>query len=240
MRFAQSMNTLPASQTSMVCAVRRLLRHDPLLARSRKISVGAVSTERLLLTFPREAMFDANDPLSLGAVIGAELPDGLTRHWQRAEVVHLGLDEADTTGERIKKLYLEFSPETTPEPGLAYLALKAGSQGQLHRYELLDDPSSVLEHLALPSEIQAFICQLAVFGPVLRVSEPGSARLSVDIGLTEHSPDPILLASLGRIVAAVNPDANAPTCWPSHVAIGRDRNAVPFITLYGWPDGALP
>jgi hypothetical protein len=224
--------------TEMITALRPLLRHDPLVARSCKISGQGVSTDRFLLTFPRAAMVQA-EPQVLGDLIRAQLPDSLTRHWQRAEVIHLGLDDADTMGGRVRKLYLEFSEEETPEQGLAYLALKAGPQVRLHRYDRLLDPAPVLADLALPRDLQDFVCRLAATCPILRVSEAGSARLSLDIGLMDCAPDPGLLDALGQIVARVNPSAAAPADWPSHVAIGRDRNGRPFVTLYGWPDAAL-
>lgn len=230
---------MTSALTGMITALGPLLRHDPLVARSRKISGQGVSADRFLLTFPRAAMV-VPDPQALGDLIGAKLPDSMTRHWQSADVVHLGLDEADTTGGGVRKLYLEFSPETTPEQGLAYLALKAGYQTRLHRYDVEENPTSVLADLALTPDLQDFIADLATTCPVLRVSEAGSARLSLDIGLTECTPDPGLLDRLGRIIASVSPTAAAPASWPSHVAIGRDRNSLPFVTLYGWPDEASP
>lgn len=230
---------MTASLARMIAALRPLLRHDPLVARSRKISGQGVSADRFLLTFPRAAMVRA-EPQTLGDLIGAQLPDSLTRHWQRAEILHLGLDDADSTGGSVRKLYLEFSPESTPEQGLAYLALKAGSQVGLHRYDLLDDPASVLADLALPTDLHEVIGQLARTCPILRVWDAASARLSLDIGLMDCAPDPGLLGRLGRIVADLNPAAAAPVSWPSHVAIGRDRNGLPFITLYGWPEEASP
>lgn len=227
------------SLSQMITALGPLLNHDPLVARSRKITAQGVSADRVLLTFPRAALVRA-EPQALGDLIGAQLPASLTRHWQRAEILHLGLDDADSAGGRVRKLYLEFSPESTPEQGLAYLALKVGSQERLHRYDLLDDPASVLADLALPPDLHEVIGHLARTCPILRVCEAASARLSLDVGLMDCAPDPGLLARLGRIVADLNPAAAAPASWPSHVAIGRDRNALPFITLYGWPGEALP
>ncbi len=227
------------SLTGMLTALGPLLHHDPMVARSRKISGQGVSADRVLLTFPRAAMVQA-DPQALGDLIGAKVPDALTRHWQSAEIIHLGLDEADTTGDSVRKLYLEFSPETAPEQGLAYLGLKVGTQTRLHRYDLLDDPTSVLADLALPPDLQDFIFGLTSTCPILRVSEAGSARLSLDIGLMDCAPDPDLLDRLRRMVATLNPIAAGPVIWPSHVAIGRDRNGLPFVTLYGWPDEASP
>lgn len=230
---------MTASLTRMIRALGPMLYHDPLVARSRKISGQGVSTGRFLLTFPRAALVRP-DPQALGDLIGASLPDSLTRHWQGAEILHLGFDDADTTGGSVGKLYLEFSPETTPEQGLVYLALKAGTRTSLHRYVLLDDPTSALADLALSPDLQDFIRGLTPTCPILRVSEAGSARLSLDIGLMDCPHDPVLLGRLGRIVAALNPAADAPTSWPSHLAIGRDRNGLPFVTLYGWPGEASP
>lgn len=231
---------MPTSLATMLGQLGPLLRHAPLVARSRKISGDTVSSDRFLLTFPRAAMLRPLDPRPLGELIGATLPDRLIRHWLRAEVVHLGLDDADTAGGKILKLYLEFSPETAPEQGLAYLALKAGSQAHLHRYDVVENSAPVLNDLSLPPVMQDFVRDLSATCPILRVSDSGSARLSLDIGLTDHPPDPRLLDRLGQIVSSVNPAATAPTAWPSHVAIGRDRNGTPFVTLYGWPDEALP
>lgn len=224
----------------LIGALRPLLPHDPLLARSRKISAAGVSDRRYLLTFPREALADPDDCAALAQAIGLPLPDLLAQHWTRAEMIHLGLDDADTTGESLLKIYLEFAPETTPEPGLAYLALKMGQSARLNRYDWQPDPAPLLAELALPPDLAETTAQIAAMAQVLRVSEEGSARLSIDMSLADLAPDPVCADLLARLVTGINPAVQPPVLWPSHVAIGRDRMGTTFVTLYGWPDGALP
>lgn len=226
---------------AMARALRPLLRHDPLIARSRKLGAQGQSDGRALLTLPRAALMDPDDPAPLAAVIGAALPDRLTRHWTRAEVVHLGLDPADAGAGMVRKLYLEFGADA-PEPGLAYLAVKAGAADQaLHRYDRISDPAPVLAALALPDPVTAALAPLLATGAeVLRVAEDGTARLSLDINLADLDPTPALEAGVAALVAAVKPDAAPPRLWPSHVALGRDRAGGVFVTLYGWPGGEAP
>jgi len=238
-RRSDPVTTDPAE--AMARALRPLLRHAPLLARSRKIGARGVSDGRALLTMPRAALLAPEDPAPLSAVIGTTLPEALMRHWTRAEVVHLGLDPADAGAGMVRKLYLEFG-EDPPEPGLAYLAVKAGAADQgLHRYDRLTDPSPVLRQLDLPAALAAALHPLLTTGgEVLRVAEVGTARLSLDINLADLDPHPALEATLAALVAHVNRAAAPPRLWPSHVAVGRDRAGEVFITLYGWPGEVAP
>lgn len=225
---------------NLIAALRPLLPHDPLLACSRKVSANGVSDRRFLLTFPRAALSTPDDHRALAQAIGLPLPDALSRHWTRAEMIHLGLDAADTTGESLLKIYLEFAPESTPEPGLAYLALKMGLQARLNRYDWQQDPAPLLAQLALPPDLERTARQIADMAQNLRVSEAGSARLSLDMSLADLTPNPAYDGALAKLVAGVNPAAAPPMLWPSHVAIGRDRIGTAFVTLYGWPDGVMP
>lgn len=240
-RFAPpEMRIDPPALERMTEALRGLLRHDPLMARSRKVSARGVSSDRVLLTFPKAALIRPDDPWPLARIVGADLPDRLLRHWKQAEVIHLGLDEADTLGGSVRKLYLELLAEETPEPGLVYLALKVGTEPRLNRYDTVADPGPLLASLDLPSAMAGPAHRLARLGDLLRVSEEGTPRLSLDIGLADCDPDAVACASLERLVRGVNPAADPPAFWPSHVAIGRDRERAVFVTLYGWPDGKLP
>lgn len=232
---------LPAPLVTMLDGLRGLIRHDPLLARSRKISARGISAERFLMTFPRDWLPDTGDPRPLAALIESPLPDALTRAWRQADMLHLGLDAADPLGGCMRKLYLEFAPDRSPAAGLAFLAVKAGREARLHRYETVPDPAAVLAALALPDALALPAMQVAGGSDaLLRVSEAATDRLSLDIGLVDRAPDAPTLEALHRMVTAVNPDAAPPALWPSHVAVGRDRQGMPFVTLYGWPDGATP
>lgn len=166
--------------------LRAVLRHDPLTARSRKLSAAGASDRRVLLTFPRAALLAPDDPAPLLALVGGELPATMAAHWATAEVLHLGLDEAETGG-AVRKLYLEFAPDAAPEPDLAYLALKCGGGRQaLHRYDRVAEAGPVLAALDLPPALAEPTEWLARrSGDLLRVAEPGSARLSLDIGLAD-------------------------------------------------------
>lgn len=215
--------------------LRALLRHDPLSAPSCKISARGVADRRVLLTFPRAALLSPDDPSPLVALVGGTLPALMADHWARADVIHLGMDD-DEAGGAVRKLYLEFPPDAAPEPNLAYLALKCGGGRQaLHRYDRVAEDGALLATLDLPdalAEPAAWLARLS--GDLLRVAEPGSARLSLDIGLADVATGDVLPV-VARMVAAVNPHAPTPSEPPSHVAIGRDRLGGIFVTLYGWP-----
>lgn len=230
----------PTSFDRMTGALRGLLWHDPLMARSRKVSGQAVSEDRILLTFPKAALTGTDDPNLLAAILGATLPERFLILWKRATVIHLGLDEADTLDGLVRKLYLEFTAEDTPERDLAYLALKVGRETRLNRYDIISDPEPILDTLDLPCPLARPTRHLAGLGLLLRVSEEGSPRLSLDISLADCEPDAAGLAALFDLVLAVNPEAQPPAFWPSHVAVGRDREKTLFVTLYGWPDGKVP
>lgn len=220
--------------------LRGLLRHAPLTARSRKIRERAESDRRFLLTFPRAALLKPDDPAHLAALVGAHLPDTLAKHWLRADVIHLGFDAED--GGIVRKLYLEFPPEAAPEPGLTYLALKClGGRATVHRYDRIRDPAALIAALALDGALAQPARQLtALSDDLLQVSEAGTPRLSLDIGLTDLGPETTAAATVARLVSALNPTAPLPFATPSHVAIGRDRSGAIFITLYGWPDMGRP
>jgi hypothetical protein len=216
--------------------LRAVLRHDPLSAPSRKISAQGVSDRRVLLTFPRAALLAPDDPAPLVALVGGALPATMLDHWTRADVIHLGLDGDEAEG-AVRKLYLEFPPDAAPEPNLAYLALKcSGGRQAMHRYDRVAEAGPLLAVLDLPpalAEPAAWLARLS--GDLLRVAEPGSARLSLDIGLSDVTTGDILPV-VARMVAAINPALPAPLETPSHVALGRDRRGGLFVTLYGWPE----
>lgn len=219
-------------------ALTARLGREPLTARSRKIFAGFSLSNRFLWTFPRDWMPADATPDSLSPLIGAEIPPEIRTHWPRADMIHIGFDgaEGEAEGAGIRKLYLEFTPESAPEAGLVYLAVKCGRAGHLNRYDTLPDAAPVLRTLALPPSIAEPAARLArQSGHLLRVAEQGSARLSLDINLSDTEPHPALSAALADLVTRVNPDAPAPACWPSHIAIGRDRTGRVFLTLYGWP-----
>lgn len=220
--------------------LRALLRHAPLTARSRKIRAQGESDRRFLLTFPRAALLHPDQPGPLAALVGAPLPALMAACWARADVIHLGFDAEDEG--IVRKLYLEFPPETAPEPGLTYLALKgAGGRHALHRYDRIADPGPLLAALDLEAALAQPARHLAALSDdLLQVSEPGTARLSLDIGLADLDPETTVAATVGRLVSALNPMAPLPFATPAHVAIGRDRRGATFVTLYGWPEEGEP
>lgn len=213
------------------------LRHPPLIARSCKLRREGWTNRRLLMTFPRAALIRPHDPAPLLSLVGGTLPDAMADVWCRADVLHLGLDAEDDG--IIRKLYLEFAPEAAPEPGLAYLALKCGGTRQgLHRYDRVTRADAVLDTLDLPPALRDAAGRLAALSQdLLHVTEAGSARLSLDIGLADLDPASRFWAPhVARLVTAINPAAPLPLALPSHVALGRDRHGAPFVTLYGWPE----
>jgi hypothetical protein len=226
---------LPA-EAALWQGLRALLQHDPLTAGSYKVSAAGVSDRRILLSFPRAALLNPNDPAPLSDLIGGTLPAAMSDNWQRTEMLHVGLDCADF-GATLRKLYLEFAPGNGPEPDLAYLALKCGGGRQaLHRYDRVNEAGALLSAIALPEallEPAAWLANLS--SDLLRVAEPDAARLSLDIGLANLETTSDVLPVVARLVTAINAEAPVPSEVPSHVAIGRDRLGELFVTLYGWP-----
>jgi hypothetical protein len=226
---------LPA-EAALWQGLRALLRHDPLTAGSYKVSAAGVSDRRMLLSFPRADLLSPDDPAPLADLVGGTLPAAMADNWQRTVMLHVGLDGADT-GAAVRKLYLEFPPGNAPEADLAYLALKCGGGRQaVHRYERVAEAGALLSTLALPEalvEPAAWLANLS--SDLLRVAEPGAARLSLDIGLADLEATSDVLPVVAQLVAAINAEAPAPSEVPSHVAIGRDGNGALFVTLYGWP-----
>lgn len=226
-----------ASPQAMQQALDRLLGRPPLVAQSRKIFAATDSGDRFLWTFPRDWLPRRDDPDSLSALIGTAVPAEIRTHWQRADTIHIGFDGATRAGDKdIRKIYLEFSPPCAPEHGLVYLAAKCGDRDDIHRYDTLSDAGPVLDALALPPPLADPAAALARrSNHLLRVAERGTHRLSLDINLSDMAAEGELSAALADLVAQVNPDAPAPRCWPSHIALGRDRRGDVFVTLYGWP-----
>jgi hypothetical protein len=100
----------------------------------------------------------------------------------------------------------------------------------------VDEAGALLAALALPEALSEPATLLAnLSSDLLRVAEPGEARLSLDIGLADLEATSDVLPVVARLIAAVNAEAPAPSEMPSHVAIGRDRQGALFVTLYGWP-----
>jgi hypothetical protein len=231
---------LDRPETALWHGLRAVLRHPPLTARSCKLRATGISDRRFLLTFPRAALLAPDAPAPLAALVGGHLPPQMTRHWTRADVLHLGIDAEDDG--IVRKLYLEFPPDDQPEPGLTYLALKcAGGRQAVHRYDRVAEGAALLAALDLPDAVAAPARALAALSDdLLQVSEPGSPRLSLDIGLADLPPDAATIRTVARLVAAINPTAPLPFTAPSHVAIGRDRTGAPFVTLYGWPEDGAP
>lgn len=225
----------------LLAGLRPLLRHPPLMAGSRKVAQGGASDQRLLATFPRAALVAPDDPTPLARLLGAALPDPMARCWQQAAVIHLGLDGADPDGCAVRKLYLEFDSAAAPEPDLAYLALKIGRRAALHQYHLLADPADLLAGFGLPPQAARAADLLAGRSrQLLRVAEPGTDRLSLDINLAEVEPTRALRAAVAAVVAGIDAGARPPSVWPSHLAVGRSAGGTLFATLYGWPEGPTP
>jgi hypothetical protein len=223
-------------EAALWSGLRALLHHDPLTAGSYKVSASGISYRRILLSFPRTALLNPDDPAPLAKLIKGNLPAAIVENWQRTEMLHIGMDCEDF-GDTVRKLYLEFAPGHAPQPQLAYLALKCGGERQaLHHYERVAEAGAVLSALALPKALWEPATWLAnLSGDLLRVAEPGAARLSLDIGLADLEATSDALPVVARLLASVNAEAPAPLEMPSHVAIGRDRQGEVFVTIYGWP-----
>lgn len=222
-------------------ALDAVLTRPALVARSRKIAAGHPPADRLLFTFARADLCQPDHPDALAALVGYPLPPDLAAHWEQANVIHLGLDSDDPQSGPVRKLYLEFPPDASPEPGLVYLALKVGRAQVIHRYDRQVDPTPLVEALCPDPALRGAVMRLATQAPmILKVHEQGGARLSLDINLANLTPTQDLQQALDDIVAQIDPDAAKARHWPSHLAIGQDSAGLAFATLYGWPGSPSP
>lgn len=218
-----------------------LLSTPPLLSKSRKISADRATEDRILLTFAPADLLCPDTPDALAQAIGIDLPPALRDLWGKASMVHVGQDADDVVDGAVNKLYLEFSLENPPEPDLVYLAVKAGATSMINRYERLVDPAGLLTQLCPDPEAKAAALLLAQHaGLLLKVHDPESDRLSLDINLANVTPEPALQAALDTLLQRLAPKAEPLRHWPSHIAIGQDKSGTAFITLYGWPGTDAP
>ena len=215
--------------------------HSPLVAHSRKISAGFASESRVLLTINKKDLKPGTDLSAIASIIGTAAPQELIQYWDLAQCVHLGLDFEDPLRGSVKKLYLEFPLDRTPEENLVYIAVKVGNAELLHRYERISDPSDLIEALCGSQDLRTVAKVIAEHSTfLLKVSESGSDRLSLDMNLADSSPTPRVEEAIDRLIQLIDPLAERSRHWPSHVALGRSASGSLFVTLYGWPSADCP
>lgn len=240
-RAADTPPALSPDAGAMHQALMPLLARPPLVALSRKLSALHRSEDRPLFTFRRSDITAPDARGALAAVLGHPLPPAIADLWDSAQSIHLGLDGADGPRGPVRKLYLEFPPDAAPQDGLVYLAVKVGDDAALHHYERVADPAPLIASLFPQGALRDAAQLLAAASPmVLKVHDPASRRLSVDINLADVSPATALQTALDDILHAIDPAAPRARHWPSHVALGHDRDGTPFATVYGWPDAPAP
>jgi len=241
LRAFQARSDLPPEALHLKSQLESISTNPPLAAQSRKISPGFVSEGRILLTINRRDLRSDVELADIATIFGAELPEEIHQHWSLAQCVHLGLDVEDPLRGSVRKLYLEFPLDSMPEKNLVYLAVKVGSGEFLHRYERISDPSELISTLCGSLDLQSAVRIIAEHSTLLlKVSEAGSDRLSLDMNLADSSPTPAVEEAIDRLIQLIDPLAECTRHWPSHVALGRSANGSLFVTLYGWPDADCP
>ncbi len=226
-----------------------------LMERSVKAIGGALRTGRFLVSFPRHAL-DPGPSLHLRQIcrsLGA--PKSGFAHLDplqsRAISIHLGFEPEDK--DLVFKCYLEFTPATTPQPDLVFLALKWRATGQeaasvLTRYWTRDQMNSeqqslLLDKIVADGPVRALTKTLMATNPggdglrLLEIEEPNSPRRSLDLnisnsGLTLHDLGEDLVHALGGTQEAADYVEVHANDKIGHFAAGTARDAQPFATLY--------
>lgn len=224
-------------------AVLAALPEGTVVARSCKLTAGALSAERFLCSLDRARLAPAAGKrfLALAAAFLGQSAAPLAPHLGRARAFHLALDPSDAGGE-LRKAYVELDPG---DDDLAYVALKASSRGARLTQYLHRDPGQALEvlrRLDLPRPLAAAaeaLCRDLGANPdlaFLEVREEGTPRLSLDLNLADLPPDAGVRDRITDLARLLNPTP----CWPasglSHLAIGQGASGAPFLTLYGFPE----
>lgn len=230
-------------------AVTATLDAPRIFERSVKLSQGAMSDDRGLVSMGRRALYPAprTTLAEVCAALGCDDCTALLPHLAAAHSVHFGADDG------IGKCYLEFARDTAPAPDLVFLALKwAGTDRRLNHYTSVTHQS----HDAKAALVAALVSagpvhdamraslDLARDGDpdgtavVLHVTETGSPRASVDISVADAR---LTLADVADLVAPVfmgfglDPAlflAAHGAARFGHIAAGMDSEGAAFATLY--------
>lgn len=172
------------------------LRGPCIVERSAKITPGALQTDRRLFSFPRRALYPGPRRRLAALVerLGLADPSPVLDALPGAQAVHFGADGP------IRKCYLEYAPDTAPQPGLLFLAVKwrDGAVRVDHYFDrspLTQAAKHALLAQAVPSgparTCGAEMLALARAGDpdgtavVLEVVGHGDARRSVDISVAD-------------------------------------------------------
>ena len=217
--------------------------------KSVKIDRRGISTDRGLVSMDRRAIYPGPKAQlqAICADLGAPDCTVLFPYLSSASAIHFGAD-----GE-IGKCYLEFAPADAPEADLVFLALKwHGDDQRLNRYSSVSDLSHTskrnmirdLLHDPTVADVMGKCLDLAQDGDpdgnavVLRVTEEGSTRVSLDISVADAKQ------TLGDAARLLAPLAAFQGCglrpWLDenrsarfgHIAAGLDARGEVFVTLY--------
>lgn len=221
---------------------------------SVKATPGDLRAGRFLVSFPRRALGPGPRRVlaAICARLGAPGPGWavLARHQSAAVSVHFGYQPSAGARPPVVKCYLEFAPESRPEPDLVFLALKwrgDGAQALAH-YRTRDHLAAAAQHALLDAIVPPGVAHdtlhaLIEFAPgqeglrLLEVEEPGSPRRSLDLNLsgcrqTLGDRAELLSRLLGADEAARAYLAPRASDALGHVAAGFGRDGLPFATLY--------
>ncbi|MBT9384346.1 hypothetical protein KM176_10795 [Pseudooceanicola sp. CBS1P-1] len=229
-----------------LCDVLEPVGRPLLREHSVKVIGDEIRDGRFLVSFPRAALGPGPSRVLRGMLARLGAPDAgiaaLDPLQSRASVLHFGY-EPEARAE-VLKCYLEFPADDRPAPGQAFLALKWTPRA--HVLSDYRDPGPLG-----PAERRARIRALLPEGPVsdalqtlaglpadltlLEVTEPGSARRSLDLNLTPLSARVADHAALLRPL--LGPGAGAllerlGAARLDHVAAGTARDGQAFATLY--------
>ena len=226
---------------------------------SVKLSENGISDRRWLLTIPKTSAADAEietiESLAMHFVEDCKgyitethkgspsiqtefqgFEQAIKNRFGDVVCLHIGFDQENKS--EIRKFYYEYDNQCST---LQFMALKSSKDGlDLHQYKKVD-PTHLLRELELPSSLKILIKELiTAAGPsltALDVASQKTFRRSIDLNLTECHLDTNLKNIIARLILEVNPRAvyslSAKYSRPSHIAIGVNADARPFITLYG-------
>ena len=230
-------------------SVTETLKAPRIFERSVKLTSGAISTDRGLVSMDKRALYPGPKTTlrETCTALGCSDTTALEPYLSAATAIHFGADED------IGKCYLEFASHNAPEADLVFLALKwKGQTRRINRYsaftkrphsEKHDLVRKLVPEPAIATVMLACLDLAREGDPdgeavVLHVTEEGTNRSSVDVSVADAR------ASLADVAQLLSPlwadkasglrdilDGNQAARF-GHIAAGTDRKGATFVTIY--------
>ncbi|MAZ86577.1 MAG: hypothetical protein CL693_02940 [Cellvibrionaceae bacterium] len=233
--------------------------------RSIKISPTGAARNRFLVTFPAVALDMGIDLHALLKQLQCPLQAPVTALIEGRAILHLGIEQSDSA--TICKLYAEDadrvrelwdSPSLPAEPIPLHRSLKwqlgepswvatdydwlpceTREQLMAHAQYCLPDAAPVLQQLVLLASAKCPVRNLQL----LRVSEAGNSRLSLDFNVYDSAMTVSVLRDLSHRITSKDPYGgllnsaaakleNIADLTLGHIALGVGRDGERFVTIY--------